>query len=477
MTGLLIGSGLFGSAGQAGEAVTPVAFQANSQYATDADNLGRPIDFPTLVAGDLLILIAGSDVQSGTLSALRPEKTGWTAIGVATASSTGSSGDPRLLHCWYKYVDGDETDAISIIHNNIAVALARANACYQMIAVKNVPASSPIGNFSFSGDTLVNNIDAPSISVTGGSLVITGALAVDFSATTGYSIANGATVIAENTATDLGADKATLITGYKSYENDDTTGVFNVSGGDAGDHWLGFTIEVLAGEHTGNATPALDSDFASVEALVVCNSQTELLERSNSRTITERGTGHDYSIFGLMNGGSARGNSGASWYMANGTDFDLDGEFTIECFFYISSSGASGPIFSNWYNTINERAWNIGITSGTPYLYLSTSGTGAEVVISGGSPSISRWYHMAATRNSSDLVQLFFNGSRVATDTLAGALHQPTGVDIGIMEQNNGTVRADNTIWANNMRLTKGVCRYDGTSYTVPDYPFPIRAA
>lgn len=159
-------------------------------------------------------------------------------------------------------------------------------------------------------------------------------------------------------------------------------------------------------------------------------------------------------------------------------DFDLGaGEFTIECWYRAASTAAGHTLVSQWGTSGNFGwlvTWDQGF-GGMRFLY-STDGTNF-FFIDGASftPTIGQWYHITVTRDSSNDVRIFIDGTQSgSTTTAAVTINNSTQVlsigsrgDVG-SEDMNGHL--------DDVRITKNVARYTA-DFSAPGDQFPDEEA
>lgn len=158
----------------------------------------------------------------------------------------------------------------------------------------------------------------------------------------------------------------------------------------------------------------------------------------------------------------------------NSADFNLwqlDGEFTIEAFINLSSTAGAGykTIASKWNEASLDREWWLTLNPACDELQFWASTDGVNSVVASASISVSTgtWYHVAASRDSSGVIRVFFNGQEGSTtQTVVGSLYNGTGnMAIAAMFTNQWTNIA--TGYLDEFRFTNGVCRYTA-SFTPP---------
>ncbi len=92
--------------------------------------------------------------------------------------------------------------------------------------------------------------------------------------------------------------------------------------------------------------------------------------------------------------------------------WNLDGQFTIECWFKVETGHSGGDaMMAHW--TATDSSWLIrvaNIDNDIEFIF-STTGTGETSRIqSNGAVTLDKWHHVAVTRNSSNLLQMYVDG-------------------------------------------------------------------
>jgi hypothetical protein len=143
------------------------------------------------------------------------------------------------------------------------------------------------------------------------------------------------------------------------------------------------------------------------------------------------------------------------------------GDFTVECWVYITTAAASASFIGSWTGTAATSAWLFtqGTTS-TNLRFGVSDGTTTTFVEGTGGLSLNKWIHIAAVRTSGNIV-LYANGVSV----YSGALTQNISVSSQALQINgvNGLTFMS-TCYITNLRIVKGVAVYTG-AFTVPTKP------
>ncbi len=161
-------------------------------------------------------------------------------------------------------------------------------------------------------------------------------------------------------------------------------------------------------------------------------------------------------------GASLLQSSGASSIVecaAPGSGLALTGDFTIEGWLYMPSAPGT-------YNTVVY--FNSG---GSTDITVRASGTSVEMknasdaafAVSPGGSLLGAWFHFFAGRSGSTCY--VGAGGTIASQGAGSSATAPVSVLLGGV--------SDIEYSLDDLRITKGVCRYTGASYTVPTAEFP----
>lgn len=151
--------------------------------------------------------------------------------------------------------------------------------------------------------------------------------------------------------------------------------------------------------------------------------------------------------------------------VAANNDFGFGtGDFTVEAFVYLTSLAGNRLIFDFRAGAISDVAPVVYISNGGQIRYFTNS---ADRIL-GSTLLTGQWYHIALSR-SSGITSLYVNGSRVGsayTDTNDYGSSKP--VTIGA--RFDGSTPASGYI--DELRISKGIARYSGSSLIVPSSEF-----
>lgn len=165
------------------------------------------------------------------------------------------------------------------------------------------------------------------------------------------------------------------------------------------------------------------------------------------------------------------------------TDWDLgSGDFTIETWARFDVSRTTAGTYSaliNHDDSTGSRGWTLfqaGSLGGVIRLAVRVGGVG-YFADSTTVPSTGTWYHIVAQRGGGN-IEIYINGTREAQTAISGAIDNPGGLCVmgalrtGASYVLNSYFRG----WLDEMRVTKGVARYSGSSIPVQSSPWPNAA-
>ncbi|NDD53255.1 LamG domain-containing protein, partial [bacterium] len=175
------------------------------------------------------------------------------------------------------------------------------------------------------------------------------------------------------------------------------------------------------------------------------------------------------------------GTSGSTIETPANAAFNFGSEdFTVE--FWLNATGTFDlcALMSNTSYSIGT-GWALWICNNyfTPTRKLTIMFNGVEFVLVTDSDAYvdNEWTHIAVVREN-DAVSIYSNGQRIATGTFSGQILDSSsplmigGIDNRSWNQNNALDG-----YMDDIRITKGVARYSGESFTPPDAPFGMSAS
>ncbi len=199
------------------------------------------------------------------------------------------------------------------------------------------------------------------------------------------------------------------------------------SRGDIGEVWHGSTSEVIIMD---NPTTSQSRD-AIARQIYFWNDNVTLLcsfdgADAATASIDKSKTAHVLTFNGNAQLDTAQKKWGSASLLLDGTgdyvsapnssEHRLSGDFTIEAWIYPTALGGFKAVAAQWNDTGNQKGWSLHLNGSTPEFVFSTSGSGVDLIVSGGTIATGSWQHVAVTRAGST-VRLFVNGALVATGT------------------------------------------------------------
>ena len=179
-------------------------------------------------------------------------------------------------------------------------------------------------------------------------------------------------------------------------------------------------------------------------------------------------------------GSSDTGTDDDALTLADSNDWNLSGDFTIECWFYPTSTpanGTYGAIISQWENGGGSDRnfgilWTTASNKTGVYGYLQTDAGQYDPKIADVNPETftCRWHHVALVRSSNTLT-LYLDGYAVDTDTVSGnAANSTCKLMIGAEDNGSGNPQYAFDGYISNVRLVNGTAVYTN-NFDVPTSP------
>lgn len=271
--------------------------------------------------------------------------------------------------------------------------------------------------------------------------------------------------------TATGASSPITVTGLTN----GTAYTFTVAAQNAG----GYGPESAA---SNSVTPAVtDPSFASVTSLLSfdgTNGSTTFTD-AKSRIWTPAGNAQ-ISTAQSQFGGASGAFDGAGDHISTPyvlADFDWwNTDFTIECFIRPASLATWSYTDATIVPTLvgngdpagTTRFWSFGPMADGVLRFYYFNGAPVAVDSSTSVIGVNVWTHIAMVRSGTSIF-LYANGSRVASATISGTPQSGTGQPLVIGQGNNTSING----FVDEFRVTRGVARYTGATYTVPTAAFP----
>lgn len=232
----------------------------------------------------------------------------------------------------------------------------------------------------------------------------------------------------------------------------------------------------------GGGGGATDPDFASVVLLAHMNSNfADSSSYNRTPTVSAATINTSIKQFGAGSGSFAPSNGTAYVTYPHSSDFEFgSSDFTVECWYYRTGgvTGFTGGICHDQTN--GTRGWlmfkNQAAAPSQAFGFAAFSGATGYLVQEPTAPAINTWRHYAAVRDGNTL-RLYRDGVQVASTSVTGVTFNnvTTPLVLGSLNATSGPnagSAADS--YLDDIRVTKGVCRYPGgTTFTPPTAQFP----
>jgi hypothetical protein len=145
------------------------------------------------------------------------------------------------------------------------------------------------------------------------------------------------------------------------------------------------------------------------------------------------------------------------------------GNFTIEFWAWKSANGSMDydTVISIGSTGSYNGGFSVELSATRGFCFISDN---AIRVQSNFNPNDSTWNHYAVVRDGSTFA-LYKNGSRLTTATLSTTLGITGTAYVGAGALTDNSFNG----YIDDLRVTKGLARYTGTTYTTPTAPFPVQ--
>jgi hypothetical protein len=315
---------------------------------------------------------------------------------------------------------------------------------------------------------------------------ITGTNKMGFYVTTVGSITSGPTTLSTNTWYHIAMVRSgTTITAYINGVSQGTLTSSATIGYNNGPLYIGApqnigtarmngfisNVRIVNGTalYTSAFTPPLSPLTAiSNTSFLTCQNPTIIDNSTNALTITNNGTAVTTNFASsVFYNGSGSFNGSSQWLNFTGnTSMQLSsGDFTIECFFYLTgyAGNSSGYYQGNIINNCNnsngmefELYGSATTWDGVTFYAKNSGGTVTTNVSTAFSFSLRTWYHIAAVKSGSTLT-IYVNGTAITSGS-SGAWNEGTGWNIGSLRTTGYFYYFPGFI--SNLRVVKGSALY-----------------
>lgn len=204
---------------------------------------------------------------------------------------------------------------------------------------------------------------------------------------------------------------------------------------------------------------------------------TSFTDYKNGHTLTRTGDPTGSNAQAKFGSTSLRVNAAATANNSNflrsdtSSDFTMDGDFTIEVwgYFYSQPRSNMGIVSRSGSDTSNGGFQFMRISS-TSKMRLEINDGSFKSTNSTTSINANTWYHFAVDRSGSNL-RLYVNGSPEGSPISTTGTFFGGNFEIGLAH-----TASDQASWTGHIqdvRVTKGVARYAGSSFSVPTDFYP----
>lgn len=233
-------------------------------------------------------------------------------------------------------------------------------------------------------------------------------------------------------------------------------------------------IEFLIDDPPAAFVPSPDDPYFVTNTVLLChadgaNGSTTFTDTTTRHTLAAVNTAAVSTTQARFGTGSATFPSGSDSVNVPGNlgDFDFQsGQFTIECWGWLTSTPSNAALAGQY--GAGPAGWALGCFSSS-YAFLYYDPVPSLFTLSGGSmPATGAWHHYAVDRDASGIVRLYIDG---VIRNFAVAPTFRTSAPQTLIGNNPG----GGNVWpgyVDEVRVTKGVCRY-GQTFTAPAAAFP----
>jgi hypothetical protein len=144
------------------------------------------------------------------------------------------------------------------------------------------------------------------------------------------------------------------------------------------------------------------------------------------------------------------------------------GQFTVEAWAYFTVTPTAIYAVLSQFGGSTDLGWFFGMNTGALGFTYSTTGTNNPSVGAAFSPTLNQWYHLAADRDTSNVLRVYVNGAVLASATVASTIFASTQTcRIGA----DGNANRGFPGRLDEVRIVKGTAMYGG-AFTPPTGPF-----
>ena len=189
-----------------------------------------------------------------------------------------------------------------------------------------------------------------------------------------------------------------------------------------------------------------------------------------SQTITNRGSMTVDSTYTKFGSNALKSQTSGSLKIDNSTSTDLDGPFTVEFFFYITTAQSQKTLYVHNENNSTYSGLLFWITSAGNFNGYAAENNSWNIFTTktfASSVTTGTWHHVAITYDGTTY-RGYYDGDRKWEVTNSTTI--PTGGDHYIFSRNDGGQYqpATGQVYMDDFRITKGKALYTDSTYTVP---------
>jgi SPP1 family predicted phage head-tail adaptor len=461
---------------------------------TISKNISSSVDATATTTGDLQLvkLLSASVDGNATATSILDVVTQGIVLVDASVNATGetTANLTRIVTLESSSTTAAETSATAILTKVLeasATASAETNAAAQITIPVNASATATAETSATAQLTYTVNASADATALTSAEAQIVRIISAEATAMAESSAeaSFGVTFVASvnGTATVTNATIARAATLAASVTGQGTTAAAII------------TVDNVAASVTGAATVTgatldvvqVDPNFANVSLLLHGNG-------TNGSTVFTDNSQNNYTAtrFGNTVISTAQSKFGGASILFDGnadylnypdvTNFDLPNDFTIETFVYFTAYSASysnnfgAAIVSNYLSAGINSGWQLRV-NGTSNSYTTINVyTGlTDLNFAAGNIALNTWHHIAVTRSGTS-IRAYVNGNQVGS-TVSNSDNFTHNKTVSRPLFIGGLNDTSFKFWMNGyideMRITKGVARYTGTTLSVPTNQFP----
>jgi hypothetical protein len=237
----------------------------------------------------------------------------------------------------------------------------------------------------------------------------------------------------------------------------------------------------LAASVSGTATVTnsnlqlFDANFTNVSLLLHGNGTngSTTFTDSSSNVLTVTGVGNsqiDTSVKQFGTGSLKFDGNGDYLETPDNNVLDLSGDFTIELFFRLNTISNNGEHQTFIVKGDPELANNFSIQILDPGTSVTLRSNATGIISANISISINTFYHFAITRSGSNL-RMYLNGNQIGS-TVTNTTNFTNSNVVRIGGRNINSYGGYLNGYLDDLRITKGIARYTGSTYTVPTREF-----